>query len=995
MKKIQTLIGFILVFPLMGMLVSANEMVANRFMALTNQGDTFFQQGHFQPAAEAWEQSLALVDDCTVNASACIDVLRRLAAAYQAMRVHSRVLPTLEQAWLLAEQTSDLKRSVLVRTQLSDAWLAMRQANPMGMSTVAVKSNDLDKSKEFLNWKTVCALACSSVIDAKVVKAPMVLARALNNYGNILTVLQNHFLTTSSNTAVLSALEACLISPSIQETQTQNSLSTFGGLLHTRTACEWEQILIEKNDKSFAVALQKLSMAYQNYQFYENADDESTQKFYAAIKRLKKNGIEVIEALPKVSLGAYAKSIQLAKQAGDTKLALKAAINRLKVSLLSETPLDEIVIGFNEVWTQFNTMPDHYHKMRNLLSMGLLALQIWQENKLLEKELAKFVADNPSIKLEKQPATLTQANQHQLMEQAYAAFQKVTQIAHHLQDKQMLSMAYGYWAQLYEQAQRYEEALTLTRRAIFFANQAHVPVTKASQDQEEVPLTGHFSHSLYEWYWQQGRIFKQQGQLDQAIASYQLASHNLKPIQKILEVGYRLPIGLFDQVVKPVHYGYADLLLQKAMKSNYSKKQELFRQAIEAVERVKIAELQNYFDECVLALHAKTSNLLDLNRTSQLGFDPEWLQKTALLYPILLEDKLVMLVKILDQNDIHYYETVDEEFNETVFNETVYEFRLYLQKRSHNRFLDKAQILYQWLIDPIESLLTRYQVDTLIVVPDGALRMIPLATLHDGQQFLIEKYAMALTPGLTLVDPKPSRWNDSKILLAGLSDAVQGHSPLKNIPQELVKLQCLTTGTADQNLVSLLNQEFATQFSLQWCRDNAITTKRMNNQLIFNKSFSVPNFEAQVEKNKYTIVHLATHGEFDADPEYTYLLTYDDKMKMDKLENIIGLGRFRHETPLELLTLSACKTAVGNERAALGLAGIAVKAGSRSALATLWYVDDEATSDAISEFYQYLLKNPKLPKAKALQKAQKELLAQKYYWHPGYWGPFLLIGNWL
>ncbi|MDM8569483.1 CHAT domain-containing protein, partial [Thiotrichales bacterium HSG1] len=101
------------------------------------------------------------------------------------------------------------------------------------------------------------------------------------------------------------------------------------------------------------------------------------------------------------------------------------------------------------------------------------------------------------------------------------------------------------------------------------------------------------------------------------------------------------------------------------------------------------------------------------------------------------------------------------------------------------------------------------------------------------------------------------------------------------------------------------------------------------------------------------------------------LLTYDNKMTMDKLQNIIGLGRFR-DKPLEMLTLSACKTAVGDDKAALGLAGVAIKAGARSAIATLWFVDDEGTSLAISDFYEELLNNSGLSKAKALQNAQKK-----------------------
>jgi CHAT domain-containing protein len=114
---------------------------------------------------------------------------------------------------------------------------------------------------------------------------------------------------------------------------------------------------------------------------------------------------------------------------------------------------------------------------------------------------------------------------------------------------------------------------------------------------------------------------------------------------------------------------------------------------------------------------------------------------------------------------------------------------------------------------------------------------------------------------------------------------------------------------------------------------------------------------------------------------------------MDGLERVMKLSRFRDE-PVELLTLSACRTAAGDERAALGLAGIAVKAGARSALATLWYINDQASSEMVAEFYRRLAE-PDMSKARALQEAQRTLMRDPRYRHPGFWSPFLLIGNWL
>ncbi|MDH5470574.1 MAG: CHAT domain-containing protein, partial [Gammaproteobacteria bacterium] len=138
---------------------------------------------------------------------------------------------------------------------------------------------------------------------------------------------------------------------------------------------------------------------------------------------------------------------------------------------------------------------------------------------------------------------------------------------------------------------------------------------------------------------------------------------------------------------------------------------------------------------------------------------------------------------------------------------------------------------------------------------------------------------------------------------------------------------------------------------------------------------------------------IASHGSFDSNPNKTFLLTYNGKINMDELEQFVGIGRFR-DKPIELLTLSACQTAAGDDRAALGLAGIAVKSGARSALATLWFVNDQTTSLLTTDFYNFLTQ-AEISKAQALQKAQIKVLSDRRYRHPGYWSPYLLIGNWL
>jgi len=147
-------------------------------------------------------------------------------------------------------------------------------------------------------------------------------------------------------------------------------------------------------------------------------------------------------------------------------------------------------------------------------------------------------------------------------------------------------------------------------------------------------------------------------------------------------------------------------------------------------------------------------------------------------------------------------------------------------------------------------------------------------------------------------------------------------------------------------------------------------------------------------EEQFSIVHIASHGQFDHDVRKTFVLTYDTKLNLNDLEGLIRPSQYRGQA-VELLVLSACQTAAGDDRAALGLAGVAVKAGARSALATLWFVNDQSTSTLIAEVYAQLRRAPAISKARALQAAQIKLLSDRRYRHPCYWSPYLIIGNWL
>jgi CHAT domain-containing protein len=270
-----------------------------------------------------------------------------------------------------------------------------------------------------------------------------------------------------------------------------------------------------------------------------------------------------------------------------------------------------------------------------------------------------------------------------------------------------------------------------------------------------------------------------------------------------------------------------------------------------------------------------------------------------------------------------------------------------------------AARLYTWLIRPLEAALASASVQTLVFVPDGPLRTFPLAALYDGTQFLIRKYAVAITPGLDVVEPRPLSGNRLRVLVAGVSVAVQDRPPLPHVVTELEELR-----------------------------------RRYDATILHNQNFSLPNLEAALRAREYDVVHIASHGQFASNVNDSHVLMYEGKLTLDQLERVISRLRLR-DKPLGLLTLSACETALGDDdRAALGLAGIAIKAGASSALATLWQVNDAATSLLITAFYRHL-QQPMVSRAVALQRAQIELLDHPDYQDPFFWAGLLLINNWL
>ncbi|HEU4686042.1 MAG TPA: CHAT domain-containing protein [Nitrospira sp.] len=658
----------------------------------------------------------------------------------------------------------------------------------------------------------------------------------------------------------------------------------------------WTATVLENLGRTYLAARNVDASAQHLNQALEIAQSERNDRLVAAIKN--DLGLGHISRLQyQEALDLFLASQQQAMTAGDRRLAVVAQINASRAAWKLNQP-EAARNWLDRALDQLKDFEPSHDKASGLIRVGLGYHQL--------------VSALPSMS-------------SPLLLRAAGVFVEAAGAAEAIGDQRMISYAEGYLGHLYETEHRYDEALLLTRRAVFSAQKANAP------------------ESLYRWQWQLGRILADMGKLDEAIQAYVNATETLQPIR--LEVASAMSVSSLssEEAVRGMFYEFADLLLQRASLTADPKAADPYlRSARDAIEAYKAAELRDYFrDECVDALQAHLTKLDTISPT------------TAVVYPIVFPDRTELLVSLPTG-----LTRVSVPIAARDLTREVRTFRRLVEKRTTREYLPHAQQVYDWMIRPIESELIRLKIRTLVFVPDGVLRTIPFSALHDGTSFLIQKYAVALTPSLSLTDPRPLDRNNIRFLAGGLTQSVQGFPALPYVAEEVDAVRTLYQ--ADQ----LLNQQFKTL-----------------------------RLEQELRESRYGVLHIATHGKFSSDANNSFLLTFDGKLTMNTLDRLIGLFRFRKE-PLELLTLSACQTAIGDDRAALGLAGVAIKAGARSALATLWFINDEASAALLAEFYRQL-RDPSLSKAEAMQRAQVRLLQDRVYEHPAYWSPFLLLNNWL
>lgn len=521
-------------------------------------------------------------------------------------------------------------------------------------------------------------------------------------------------------------------------------------------------------------------------------------------------------------------------------------------------------------------------------------------------------------------------NSAQSVELLHQAIAEAKQIG----NPRSLSFALGELGRFYEGQPDYLRAMDLTQQARL----------AAEKDLD----------SRYLWEWQTGRILKAKGQVVPAIDAYEKSITTLETIRGDILVSSQDVQFDFRDAIEPIYRQLMQIRLGLEQPAVSLPPESAGNVNVDAtlttLDSLKLAELQNYFgNDCVLTA-------MRTDRAALVGEGTE----TAVISSVILPDRTGIVLSLPNQTQQLSWINISAD-------QLTQEVNLY--RRGLEKFADapqgyvstQAEKLYDWIIRPFESSLT--DVKTLVFIQDGILRSVPMSALHDGQQFLIQKYAIATTPSLNLTDAKPLNRQRLRALAIGLTqEAVidqQKFPALKGVEPEI----------------------------------EAIVAELPGSDYLKDGDFTFDRLKQVLQDTPYPIIHIATHAEFSTDPKNTFLVTGDSQKLVlsdldDLLRSVVSADR-----PIELLSLTACKTAAGDDRAALGLAGAAAQAGVKSVIASLWAINDATTADLFKQFYSQLQMQSK---AEALRSAQLKLIEPGgRSAHPAYWAPFVLIGNWL
>jgi CHAT domain-containing protein/glutaredoxin 2 len=621
---------------------------------------------------------------------------------------------------------------------------------------------------------------------------------------------------------------------------------------------------------------------------------------------------------------------QAAIEASPPLIQVQARLNRLSL-LLDRQEWAEAEAAIGQIFPLLNSLPP---------SRGAIDAHINLAQSLVR--LADRAAENS-------PSSHTSRQQLQAAQLLATAHQQASK----LNNTQADSYALGSLGELYEYSKQWTEAETLTRQALEKVNAVSVT---------NLPYAVNDGDLAYRWQYQLGRILQAQNDRAGAIQAYEEAAKTLQEhLRKdVASSNLSYQFSFNQDAQQPVHKAWMELLLQPEQPS-----QAELQRVREIGTSLLEAQLTSFLQEpCEVVTPQQVDNIVKKVKTAQ---------KTAVFYPVILPDRLEVIVKLPTEEALFHYR---HQISQEDLLEQIGNLQIALEEDYTFEAVESlAGQFYNWIVKPAEEKLEANGVDTLVFTLDRQLQSIPMATLYDGKQkkYLIEKYAVSAILGLKF----------------GSSDRM--------LPPEELKVIWAGLSTVPEK-VEIGGEDIRNQFlPLKYVGEELEVVKNSGIQAVTlqDKKFTLENFNAQLNEEKFPVVHLATHGQFSFDPKRTFLLTDDTSpINVDELAALLRLrGQIRLDS-IDLLILNACETAAGDNLATLGIAGAAVRAGARSAIASLWTLDDAPSVDFTRILYEKL-RQPNVSKAEALQQAQLELMRNPQYRHPRYWSPYILAGNWL
>lgn len=490
-----------------------------------------------------------------------------------------------------------------------------------------------------------------------------------------------------------------------------------------------------------------------------------------------------------------------------------------------------------------------------------------------------------------------------------------------------------------------KSAIDCFNEALYFTQKAR---TYAEQSQNS-------TDSLYLWDWQVARLYKELAQstnsknlyLKYAYAAYEQAIEHISQIRENLIIADRdLQFDLRD-AIEPIYKEFIDLSIMTS--SDVDK-------IIETVDLLNLSQIQNFFgNDCSFFLQEPV-NLNEIQTSS-----------VAIIHLFSTDLEKNQAASIFQYKNSDGVKFEINRIQHSNLKDIINAFSSSLRDRKSSEYIEYAQLLYRLIIKPVENLLQENpNIETLLFVQSDIFQTIPMEALHDGNRFLIEKYQMAGNP-TTNVNVKSSGLSDSPMLIAGLSKSLQ------------------IAGEPFQRRLKAVKE------TIEDILDNQRFSQFTEDSLFLDENFTKQSITEFIFNNEPNILHFATHGEFGAVAEDRYLYTGDGKkININDLERLIRKMR----SPPSLLLLTACNTASGDARAALGLSGVGLQSGASTVIGSLWKVNEESTMSLAVDFLDNWLNQKDMGKAEALRQAKLKLLNQDNYKHPYFWSPFILAGDW-